>query len=86
MSFQIQQALQVLGLTWDERLCRHAIERAWKKMIVKIHPDKNHGKEATEQTQKLNEAKNFLKIIRKGVKQFGDLVFDFLVVCKDCAV
>ena len=60
MSFQIQEALRVLRLTWDERLCRHAIERAWKKMIVKIHPDKNHGKEATEQTQKLNEAKNIL--------------------------
>ena len=60
MSFQVLDALRVLGLTWDQRLNTNAIEQAWKRMIVRSHPDKNRGQQATEQTQKLNSARDTL--------------------------
>ena len=60
MSFQVLDALRVLGLTWDQRLNTSAIEQAWKQMIFRIHPDKNRGQQATEQTQKLNSARDTL--------------------------
>ena len=58
------EAMSILGLrlacdeSWDET----AIQRAWKKKIRLVHPDKNLQKneESTKLSQQLNEAKDTL--------------------------
>jgi curved DNA-binding protein CbpA len=62
MSLNWIEAMTILGLTFKESLDIHAIRRAWKIHIMKVHPDKNQlsGDDATRQTQRINEAKDTL--------------------------
>ena len=56
----IHEALSLLGLSWKDRDNHTKIKEAWKNKVRLVHPDKNTISNATEQTQRLNEAKDVL--------------------------
>ena len=56
----IHEALTLLGLSWSDRNNTQAINRAWKRKLLSVHPDKSTSNNANEQTQQLNRAKDVL--------------------------
>jgi curved DNA-binding protein CbpA len=54
------EAMAVLGLTLLEIKDISVIRNVWKKLVVQVHPDKLNRKDATSQTQRLNEARDVL--------------------------
>ena len=54
------EAIQVLNLQAHQAGLRSAIARAWKLMMIRVHPDKCGCEDATAKAQRLNEARDFL--------------------------
>ena len=55
-----EEALILLGLSWSDCDNPKEINRAWKQKLLYVHPDKSKVRNATERTQRLNEAKDVL--------------------------
>jgi len=55
-----KEALILLGLSWSDCDNPKEINRAWKQKLLYVHPDKSKVRNATERTQRLNEAKDVL--------------------------
>lgn len=59
----LHDAMSMLGLQFTEISNKSIIDRAWRTMIKKVHPDKHdraNEHAATQQTQLLNQAKDML--------------------------
>ena len=54
----IHEAVKLLDMSWKEVIDETSIKRAWKKKVRCAHPDKSSQQNATQITQKLNEAKD----------------------------
>lgn len=54
------EAVKALNLYPHQARFKSAIVYAWKSKVLKAHPDKCESEHATEQTQLLNEARDFL--------------------------
>jgi curved DNA-binding protein CbpA len=64
------EARKILGLSLYDSFDTKAIDRAWKKHLIMIHPDKNTTRDdATEQTQLLNEARDVLRDMSKNPEE-----------------
>jgi hypothetical protein len=57
---RVQEALNLLNLTWHDRQNIAVIKRAWKQTIFDVHPDRSARIDAKEHAQKVNEAKDCL--------------------------
>jgi DnaJ-class molecular chaperone len=56
----VDRAMSLLGLTHENRWDEKSIEKAWKRMLLKVHPDKSNLQDATRLTQEMNAAKDLL--------------------------
>lgn len=71
MSRQVEDYYQILGVTKD--VTDKELQKAYRKLAHKYHPDSNKTKEAEEKFKKINEAYNVLKDPekRKAYDNFG---------------
>jgi DnaJ-class molecular chaperone len=65
------KAMSLLGLTHANRWDEKSIQKAWKRMLLKVHPDKSNLQDATRLTQEMNAAKDLL-IQQLGFKAQSD--------------
>ncbi|WP_105614481.1 DnaJ C-terminal domain-containing protein [Vallitalea okinawensis] len=71
MANRIEDYYEILGVT--KEASDKEIQKAYRKLAHKYHPDSNSSKEAEEKFKKINEAYNVLKDSekRKAYDQFG---------------
>jgi hypothetical protein len=56
----VDKAMSLLGLTRADQLDEKSIQKAWKRKLLKVHPDKSNLQDATRVTQDINAAKDLL--------------------------
>ena len=54
------EALTLLGLSSSDHHKTQAINSAWRRKVLTVHPDKSMSHDATYRTQQLNQAKDLL--------------------------
>ncbi|RRD40057.1 hypothetical protein EII29_04425 [Leptotrichia sp. OH3620_COT-345] len=57
-----EEYLEYFGINTKMKITLKIIKKAYKTKIKEVHPDKNPGKDTTEETVKVNEIKEFLDI------------------------
>jgi hypothetical protein len=62
MNIALDKAMSLLGLTRADQLDEKSIQKAWKRKLLKVHPDKSNLQDATRVTQEINAAKDLLLI------------------------
>jgi curved DNA-binding protein CbpA len=62
MNIALDKAISLLGLTRADQLDEKSIQKAWKRKLLKVHPDKSNLQDATRVTQEINAAKDLLLI------------------------
>lgn len=55
-----EEYLKFFGIDVNSEISSIKIKKAYKEKMKKVHPDKNHGKDTTAETAKVNEIKEFL--------------------------
>lgn len=58
----VDKAMSLLELTRADQLDEKSIQKAWKRKLLKVHPDKSNLQDATRVTQEINAAKDLLLI------------------------
>jgi hypothetical protein len=56
----VDRAMSLLGLTHANCRDEKSIQKAWKRMLLRVHPDKSNLRDATRLTQEMNAAKDLL--------------------------
>ena len=57
---KFEEYLAVLKIDKNGEINEDVIKKAYKKEIIKVHPDRNSDPDANAKTQKLNDIKEFL--------------------------
>lgn len=63
----VSRAIALLGLTHANQCDDKSIQTAWKRKLLKTHPDKLDSRDATRLTQEVNSAKDYLLQLDKHV-------------------